>query len=84
MLAVSVKMTQMPQLVGLLNSFGGLAAALEAIGLYVDEFAEFDLSEGLSRLHMALLLLSLVLGRPELRSAYVNSIQNHPCFDYKS
>lgn len=34
-LAVTVKMTQMPQMVGLLNGYGGLASALVATGEYV-------------------------------------------------
>ena len=33
-MAHSVAMTGMPQMVGLLNAFGGLAAALEGIALY--------------------------------------------------
>ena len=33
-------MIQMPQLVGLLNAFGGLASAVEAIGLFVSETAD--------------------------------------------
>lgn len=33
-MARSVAMTGMPQMVGLLNAFGGLAAALEGIALY--------------------------------------------------
>lgn len=39
-LAVTVPILQMPQFVGLLNAFGGLASALAAIGLYLDEAAE--------------------------------------------
>eukprot|EP00397_Hematodinium_sp_SG-2012_P001062 GEMP01001063.1.p1 GENE.GEMP01001063.1~~GEMP01001063.1.p1 ORF type:complete len:1098 (+),score=255.21 GEMP01001063.1:348-3641(+) len=35
-MAMKVTMIQMPQLVGLLNSFGGLASALEALGLFMD------------------------------------------------
>lgn len=31
----------MPQMVGLLNAFGGLASALEALGLFLDPNAEF-------------------------------------------
>ncbi|GBG73536.1 hypothetical protein CBR_g16879 [Chara braunii] len=39
-MSFKVKMTQMPQMVGLLNSFGGLAASLEGIGLYVDRYEQ--------------------------------------------
>lgn len=33
-MAFKVAMTGMPQMVGLLNAFGGIAAALEGIALY--------------------------------------------------
>lgn len=33
-MAHSVAMTGMPQMVGLLNAFGGLAAALESVALF--------------------------------------------------
>ncbi|CAD7951945.1 unnamed protein product [Amoebophrya sp. A25] len=39
-MAVKVTMIQMPQLVGLLNAFGGLASAVEAIGMFADENAK--------------------------------------------
>ena len=35
-----VEMIQMPQMVGLLNAFGGLASAVEAIGLFMDKNAD--------------------------------------------
>ncbi|KAF4673944.1 hypothetical protein FOL46_006137 [Perkinsus olseni] len=41
LLAGHVTMIQMPQMVGLLNAFGGLASALEALGLFLDPNAEF-------------------------------------------
>ncbi|KAF8819676.1 transhydrogenase [Cardiosporidium cionae] len=37
--SIKIKMTTMPQMVGLLNAFGGLAATLESIALY---FSNFD------------------------------------------
>jgi len=37
--AIKVTMIQMPQLVGLLNAFGGLASAICAIGLFIDPMA---------------------------------------------
>eukprot|EP01062_Namystynia_karyoxenos_P059179 TRINITY_DN50609_c0_g1_i1.p1 TRINITY_DN50609_c0_g1~~TRINITY_DN50609_c0_g1_i1.p1 ORF type:complete len:1202 (+),score=327.69 TRINITY_DN50609_c0_g1_i1:94-3606(+) len=40
-IAWRVTMMQMPQMVGLLNSFGGLASAFSAIGLFLDENARF-------------------------------------------
>lgn len=39
--AISVQITSLPQLVGAYNGFGGLAAALEAIGLYFDPNAVY-------------------------------------------
>eukprot|EP00898_Chlorokybus_atmophyticus_P003942 jgi/Chlat1/4549/Chrsp29S00336 len=38
--ALAVKMTGMPQMVGLLNAFGGLAAALEGLALFADQYEE--------------------------------------------
>lgn len=61
-LAKYVKMTSMPELVGLFNAFGGLAAALESIALYIFKFADSGLSPSQSRLQMAFLLLSIVIG----------------------
>lgn len=51
-LAAAVKMTQMPQMVGLLNSFGGLAACLAAVSLFLSDNVEQGLSEGESRLQV--------------------------------
>ena len=42
-LAVTVKMTQMPQMVGLLNGYGGLASALVAISEYISHFHHLTL-----------------------------------------
>lgn len=39
--AMSVEITGLPELVGAYNGFGGLAAALEGFGLYLDPNAEF-------------------------------------------
>lgn len=43
--ALSVEITTLPELVGAYNGFGGLAAALEGIGLYLDPNAQ-DLVRG--------------------------------------
>ncbi|CAD7967521.1 unnamed protein product [Amoebophrya sp. A120] len=43
LMAWKVTMIQMPQLVGLLNAFGGLASAIEAIGMFADEQAKYKL-----------------------------------------
>ncbi|MBI3590868.1 MAG: NAD(P)(+) transhydrogenase (Re/Si-specific) subunit beta [Candidatus Melainabacteria bacterium] len=37
-LAITVKMTQMPQMVGLLNGYGGLASALVAVSEYMSHY----------------------------------------------
>ena len=39
--AHTIRMTQMPQLVAVLNSFGGLASALEQYAVYLDQESEF-------------------------------------------
>lgn len=65
-MALTVAMTGMPQMVGLLNAFGGLAAALESIALYFSKFAGYQnddtLTLGESRLQMAFLLIGLFVG----------------------
>ena len=42
-MAYKVAMTGMPQMVGLLNAFGGIAAALEGIALYFSPKYAFSL-----------------------------------------
>jgi len=44
--ALSVEFTGLPELVGAYNGFGGLAAALEAIGLYLDPLATYVIRGG--------------------------------------
>jgi len=44
--AVSVELTGLPELVGAYNGFGGLAAALEAVGLYFDPNAALYIRGG--------------------------------------
>lgn len=44
--AMSVEITGLPELVGAYNGFGGLAAALEGIGLYLDPSATKFVREG--------------------------------------
>jgi NAD/NADP transhydrogenase beta subunit len=46
--ALSVEITGLPELVGAYNGFGGLAAALEGIGLYLDPNAKNFVREGIS------------------------------------
>eukprot|EP00004_Rigifila_ramosa_P017416 TRINITY_DN423_c0_g1_i1.p1 TRINITY_DN423_c0_g1~~TRINITY_DN423_c0_g1_i1.p1 ORF type:complete len:1070 (-),score=291.30 TRINITY_DN423_c0_g1_i1:106-3141(-) len=61
-MAERVEMTGMPQMVGLLNSFGGLAAAFESIALYFYKDADTGFTKGESRIQMAFLLIGLVIG----------------------
>lgn len=44
----AVDMTTLPELVGAFNGFGGLAAALEGIGLYLDPTATYLARNGVS------------------------------------
>jgi NAD/NADP transhydrogenase beta subunit len=44
--AMTVEITGLPELVGAYNGFGGLAAALEGIGLYLDPDAEYIVRGG--------------------------------------
>jgi NAD/NADP transhydrogenase beta subunit len=55
-------MTMMPQMVGLLNSFGGLAAALAAVSLFLSDTAEMGLTEGESRLQVCACVCVCVCG----------------------
>jgi NAD/NADP transhydrogenase beta subunit len=42
----AAEMTMLPELVGAFNGFGGLAAALEGIGLYLDPTATYLVRNG--------------------------------------
>ena len=55
-LATTVKMTQMPQMVGLLNGYGGLASALVAITEYIKNFND------LSLYGIATTIITLIIG----------------------
>merc|ERR1719399_2337600 len=45
--AYKVKTEQLPELVGLFNSFGGLAAAIKGVGVYTDQTAEWSVYNGI-------------------------------------
>eukprot|EP01029_Cantina_marsupialis_P024843 TRINITY_DN64764_c0_g1_i1.p1 TRINITY_DN64764_c0_g1~~TRINITY_DN64764_c0_g1_i1.p1 ORF type:complete len:1037 (-),score=430.10 TRINITY_DN64764_c0_g1_i1:368-3478(-) len=60
--ALKVKMTGMPQMVGYLNAFGGLAAALESIGLYFAEEAERSVIKSESAQQMIFLIMGIIVG----------------------
>lgn len=61
-------MEGMPQMVGLLNAFGGLAAGIEGIAVFCSENAEFALlpetneKEPVSRIQFWFLMISIVVG----------------------
>ena len=46
--AYAAAMTTLPELVGAYNGFGGLAAALEGIGLYLDPNAKYIVRDGVA------------------------------------
>lgn len=69
--AYSVAMTTLPEMVGAYNGFGGLAAALTGIGLYLDPNAKYlvrhghqliELSDSMLWVQAIALVLSIVIG----------------------
>ena len=44
--AYTVETDRLPELVGLFNAFGGLAAALEGEAIYFDRYARFSIYNG--------------------------------------
>lgn len=69
--ALSVEMTQLPQMVGAYNGFGGLAAALEGVALYLDPLATsfvrggtvvVDQTEPMLYVQAIAMILSIVIG----------------------
>merc|ERR1719230_1922191 len=46
MYAYKVITDKLPELVGLFNSFGGLAAAIEGVAVYLDKTAEYSVYTG--------------------------------------
>jgi NAD/NADP transhydrogenase beta subunit len=69
--AMSVEITGLPELVGAYNGFGGLAAALEGIGLYLDPNAKgfvrdgkviTDQTDAMLWVQAIALVLSIVIG----------------------
>ena len=69
--AMSVEITGLPELVGAYNGFGGLAAALEGIGLYLDPNAKSfvrggiaiaDQTDAMLWVQAIALVLSIVIG----------------------
>ena len=66
--AYSVITDRLPELVGLFNSFGGLAAALEGIAVYTDRTAVFSMYTGApltateQKIQLVVLYFSIIIG----------------------
>lgn len=84
--AVSVEITGLPELVGAYNGFGGLAAALEGIGLYLDPRAIFlvrggeeivELNDSMLWVQAIALVLSIVIGMMTFTGSMVACLKLH-------
>ena len=70
--AYSVITDRLPELVGLFNSFGGLAAALEGIAVYTDRTAVMSMYTGEplnateQKIQLVVLYLSIIVGMRKL------------------
>eukprot|EP00038_Savillea_parva_P007620 m.171436 g.171436 ORF g.171436 m.171436 type:complete len:1201 (-) comp13373_c0_seq1:92-3694(-) len=86
--AYTVQTDRLPELVGLFNAFGGLAAALEGEAIYFDRFARFSLytGNGLTKVDLAIQLtvafLSVIIGMMTFAGSLVAVAKltpwNHP------
>jgi NAD(P) transhydrogenase len=84
--AVSVEITGLPELVGAYNGFGGLAAALEGIGLYLDPDATVLRRGGLDIVQLntsmlwvqaIALVLSIIIGMMTFTGSMVACLKLH-------
>mmetsp|Transcript_32983 Transcript_32983/g.37999 ORF Transcript_32983/g.37999 Transcript_32983/m.37999 type:complete len:294 (+) Transcript_32983:344-1225(+) len=84
--AVSVEIVGLPELVGAYNGFGGLAAALEAIGLYLDPNATYLVRGGRNIIEQnnsmlwvqaIALILSIVIGMMTFTGSMVACLKLH-------
>jgi len=84
--AISVEITGLPELVGAYNGFGGLAAALEGIGLYLDPKAIFlvrggreiiELNNSMLWVQAIALVLSIVIGMMTFTGSMVACLKLH-------
>ncbi len=84
--AVSVEITGLPELVGAYNGFGGLAAALEGIGLYLDPNATklrrggldiVELNSSMLWVQAIALVLSIVIGMMTFTGSMVACLKLH-------
>jgi NAD/NADP transhydrogenase beta subunit len=78
--ALAVAMTGLPQMVGAYNGFGGLAAALEGYGLYLDPTATYlvrngelvaDQTDSMLFVQAIALVLSIVIGMMTFTGSFV-------------
>lgn len=73
--AYSVETDRLPELVGLFNSFGGLAAALEGIAVYLDRTSNRSMYTGAlltdteQKIQLVGMFLSIVVGMMVRRPA---------------
>ncbi len=84
--AVSVEITGLPELVGAYNGFGGLAAALEGVGLYLDPNATqlrrggldiVQLNSSMLWVQAIALVLSIVIGMMTFTGSMVACLKLH-------
>jgi NAD/NADP transhydrogenase beta subunit len=84
--AISVEITGLPELVGFYNGFGGLAAALEGIGLYLDPNAQNIVRDGqpiigqtdaMLWVQAIALILSIVIGMMTFTGSMVAVLKLH-------
>jgi NAD/NADP transhydrogenase beta subunit len=83
---LAVEVTGLPELVGAYNGFGGLAAALEAIGLYLDPDAAYLVRNGDRRaplttpmlwIQAVALCLSIIIGAMTFTGSFVACLKLH-------
>eukprot|EP00536_Pseudo-nitzschia_multiseries_P002359 jgi/Psemu1/322520/estExt_fgenesh1_pg.C_310013 len=84
--AISVEITGLPELVGAYNGFGGLAAALEGIGLYLDPDATHlirggrqivKLNDSMLWVQAIALILSIVIGMMTFTGSMIACFKLH-------
>ena len=84
--AVKVQMTGLPEMVGMYNGFGGLAAALEGIGLYLDPSATsffragdyvMDQTSSMLWVQAIAMILSIVIGCMTFTGSIVAVLKLH-------
>ena len=91
--ALSIEITGLPELVGAYNGFGGLAAALEGIGLYLDPYAKDFVRGGevvdeqtssMLWVQAIALILSIIIGMITFTGSMVAVLKLHGIISSKS